>query len=206
MKQKTVEDFAGLWAYRHDEISGRESVSRYYDYVLDPAAHPEAKAEILLHNRDDILQLYRLTGLLKKADMHDACYRFGFPVVRGAHKEIVRLVDLDGRRLLAEGLQTAGAFDYVRYGDEQPSYRWRDGTFSLTIPVLERHGLLLFDAAGTDPAPDLPNDMVQEGYVVLGRRDGQSHTVEADKRHCNLLVRALLCGLAGRMAVAGDAL
>ena len=200
LKQKTVESFAGLWEYRHDEISGGESISRYYDYVVDPVNNQGAKAEVLLHIRDDILQLYRLTGLLRKADMHDACYRFGFPFGAGVHKGIVKFLDLDSRRLLAEGVQTAAPFEYVRYGDEQPSYRWRDGKFSLEIPVLERHGLLLFDAAGTDPAPDLPGDMVQEGYVVLGQRDARDHTVRPDKRHCNFLVRALVSGLAGRMS------
>ena len=68
LKQKTVENYMGLWQSRDDEISGAESVELYnvYEKNHDPALGEK----ILLHNSDDILQLSRLLPVIGKSDFH----------------------------------------------------------------------------------------------------------------------------------------
>lgn len=63
LKQKTVETFLGLWSDRADEISGSESVELYHQFLR--SGDPSIRDTILLHNKDDILQLSRLLKVLK---------------------------------------------------------------------------------------------------------------------------------------------
>ena len=195
LRQKTVEDFAGLWEYRKDEISGRESISLYYDYLTKDPADPEreeAKRKILLHNRDDILQLYRLISILKKADMHKAVYRQGLPVREGEHLFLVKVADLKKDSLLIEGIQARGAFDYVLYGDETPTYRLENGRFHITVPLTCYEGLVLADLTKISPAPDVPEDMIRQGYLILQEND------EIHYDHINRLTTALLRWISAR--------
>ena len=187
LKQSTVEDFAGLWSLREDTISGAVSISRYYDYLTDPVGNSKAKEEILLHNRDDILQLYRLTELLKRADMHKACYRYGFPMRCEGVSYIVKVLELKGDRLMAEGLVTEDPFDYIIYGDEGPSYQWDSGRFALSVPLLSHQGLVLADLmAMTEPPIGIPEEAAPSGYLVLAEGE------DVNYRHCNLLAAGLI--------------
>jgi len=196
LRQKTLEDFCGLWDGRTDEISGRESITLYYDYLN--SRDDALKAKILLHNRDDIVQLFRLTDVLRRADMHKAACRYGFPVRAAAASAgsavstasdspllLVQKIELKNGFLTAEGVQSGTIqIDDIRYGDEQPSWRFLDGVFTLKIPAIAHEGLLLADMEGVqaeiDPA------LMTAGYVIL----------EQDRRmqyeHCALLVKALL--------------
>ena len=119
LKQKTVEEFMGLWPLRKDDISGAESARLYQEYLrlsknsirLESNANLESSTQLeigvnleesawlensarleniaakaaleamLLHNRDDVLQLARLLPVLEKTDFHSAMYAFGFPVL-----------------------------------------------------------------------------------------------------------------------------
>ena len=193
LRQKTLEDFCGLWDGRTDEISGRESISLYYDYLS--SREEDLKAKILLHNRDDIVQLYRLTDVLRRADMHKAAFRYGFPVracgpaadTGEAHSPllIVQKLELKNGILSATGIQSGlHTIDDVRYGDERPSWRFLGDTFELQIPVLAHETLLLADMDHIEA--DLDPALVTSGYVIL----------EQDRRtqyeHCCLLVQAVL--------------
>ena len=66
LRQKCIEEYMGLASERDDEISGGESVQLYYEYLLeeDPALKESIKKTILLHNYDDVVQLYRLLPIL----------------------------------------------------------------------------------------------------------------------------------------------
>ena len=116
LKQKTVEDFMGLWDSREDEISGAESVDLYFRYLSDK--DPETEEIILCHNRDDVLQLARLMPVLRKADLHKAMFSTGFPMKRpsgcsAAGSEVEGAVSL-GARPEAEGPVSPAAGSEVK--------------------------------------------------------------------------------------------
>lgn len=78
LKQKTVENFLGLSFQRKDEISGKESIDLYLNYMLNPS---ETLLEtILLHNSDDIKQLYRIVFSMYPVNLHRAMCINGFPL------------------------------------------------------------------------------------------------------------------------------
>lgn len=248
LQQKTLEAFCGLWQGRTDEISGKESVSLYYDYLAE--REPSLKEKILLHNRDDIAQLFRLTSILRRADMHRAAFRFGFPVRAdggaagrtkdrcGQHRKeercgasctekpllLVEKIELKNGHLLAAGTQSpapnqgalssapdqdslshapnsgtadsprpsfGGLIEEIHYGDEQPSWRFLDGKFELTIPVICHQGLRLADTAGIAAglAANIPPHILTAGYVILA--NGEEMIYE----NCNLLIKAILTGI-----------
>lgn len=85
LKQKNIERYMGIGGERDDEISGKESVELYYHYLLEENLQlkEQLKHRILLHNHDDVLQLYRILPVLKQADIHKAFNKLGFPVRRG---------------------------------------------------------------------------------------------------------------------------
>ena len=82
LKQKNVEDYMGLHVDRKDEISGADSILLYEAYVeeKDPAQKELLKQKILLHNHDDILQLYRILPVIQQTDIHRAMSYLGFPL------------------------------------------------------------------------------------------------------------------------------
>lgn len=82
LKQKNVEDYMGLHVDRKDEISGAESILLYEAYVeeRDPELKEALKEKILLHNHDDLLQLYRILPVIQQTDIHRAMSYLGFPV------------------------------------------------------------------------------------------------------------------------------
>ncbi len=67
MSQKSLEVFAGLSTGRDDKISGKESVELYSQYQTT-GAH-DVLSQILLHNSDDIKQLFRLVTIVRYALM-----------------------------------------------------------------------------------------------------------------------------------------
>ncbi len=82
LKQKNVEDYMGFHIDRKDEISGADSILLYEAYVeeSDSELKETLKQKILLHNHDDILQLYRILPVIQQTDIHRAMSYLGFPV------------------------------------------------------------------------------------------------------------------------------
>ncbi len=78
LKQKTIENYLGLWDKRFDTIDGKESIDLYASYLA--SKNPLLLEKILLHNSDDVKQLYRLLAVLKKLDLHKAVCFEGFPL------------------------------------------------------------------------------------------------------------------------------
>lgn len=146
LRQKTVEDFLGLWTDRTDEIDGGDSVSLYYEYVTFP--DPELKRQILLHNSDDVLQLYKLLQVLKKTDLHAAMTSQGFPVVSGGRRATVQNINVSGDILNVCGTQDTAPLNAVDYGDDTGiAYRFSDidDSFEINIRLLEYRGLKFAD-------------------------------------------------------------
>ncbi len=184
LKQKTVENFMGLWEHRKDEISGKESVDLYYSYLS--SRDPAVREKILLHNHDDIVQLYRLLKVLEKSDFHKAMSRMGFPI-RSDH----------GTRLAIERISTSENQLWIRGRQRPPalSYRcfeWNEipcsahfdkegKTFAVSIPLIRQSGLTLVDlqALKMDIAPFKKYPCCQEGFLIL-EEQGKRHYLQTN--------------------------
>lgn len=176
LKQKTVENFMGLWQSRKDEISGKESVELYYRYLSHQ--EPEVKETILLHNHDDILQLYRLLRILKKVDLHRAMFHMGFPVIPGASAGpgpslVVEEILLSQGSLTITGRQRRRPAEYrcFELGDIPCSAHFsrEQKHFSVALPVIRQAGLALLDlkALNMDIALLEKYPACQQGFLIL---------------------------------------
>lgn len=144
LKQKSVEIFMGLSPSREDEISGKESVELYHRYMTTKAFALEKT--ILLHNHDDLIQLFRLLPVLRKTDFHQAMYKLGFP----AGDFLIEKISLSGRDLCVNGRKQTSPVDYISFPTEENPYALQisssDGRFSLRIPGNASAGSIYFDA------------------------------------------------------------
>ena len=82
LKQKNVERYMGLAPSREDEISGSDSVMLYKEFekCTDENKKAALREKILLHNHDDLLQLYKILPVILQTDIHGAMNKLGFPV------------------------------------------------------------------------------------------------------------------------------
>lgn len=196
LKQKTLEDFMGLWEGRSDRISGGESASLYMDYLIN--RDPDVERMILLHNRDDVVQLARLLRVLEKTEIHKAMYHLGFPVSAGPHGFHVERIDINGNGMSVQGLQRRGAVSHACFdsllmscgpgGFGSWDFSEADGRFRLDLTPIAEDGLVLMDlrALGMDESEFTPMGSVGSGYVVLKNHD------EINYAGANLLVTRLL--------------
>lgn len=182
LKQKTVEDFMGLWAHRKDEISGKESVDLYYRYLS--TSDPEIKRTILLHNHDDVIQLYRLLGILEKTDLHRAMYHMGFPIlsrVSGISNLIVEDISMSANQLSVKGCQGQYAVSYCCYEwDGIPCsilFDEKGKSFSFSVPLIRQSGFALVDLKllKLDTAPFEKYPGCREGFLILEEKGRQRY-------------------------------
>lgn len=171
LKQKTVEIFMGLAGSRDDEISGGESVALYERYMQSHAFALEKT--ILLHNHDDLIQLYKLLPVIAKTDFHKAMYKLGFL----AGDVLIQKISFQGRSLCASGRQIKAPRDYISFPTAEKPYSLtmdsRSGSFELTIPCTAEAGALFFDAqallcGNADPIKKYPS--VVDGYLIAEDR------------------------------------
>lgn len=167
LKQKTVEIFMGLAASRDDEISGAESVALYGQYLKTGAFALEKT--ILLHNRDDLIQLCRLLPVIEKADFHRAMYKLGFP----AGNYITEKIFLKGRNLCVLGAQTDTPLDYISFPTEESpcalTMSSADAVFELSVPCSVQSGAMYFDARAllSEAVPALEKfPSVVDGFLI----------------------------------------
>ena len=87
LNQKSVERYFGLESARDDIITGKESVRLYNEYAVD--GNPLYEKIILTHNREDVIQLYKLllcagqndfASILKCGTFDEAIGHYGFPI------------------------------------------------------------------------------------------------------------------------------
>jgi uncharacterized protein len=196
LKQKTLEDFLGLWENRMDEISGAESASMYIDYLIN--RDPSLEEKILLHNRDDVIQLHRLLRVLDKTEVHKAMYNLGFPVRTTNHSFQIQNMAFGDNRLLISGLQRHDPISHTCFDGLLESCgpggtcSWdfsssrREFQMELT-PMMEQH-LALIDlrALGLSEAEFAFTPQCESGYLIL-RNNEQINYAET-----NFLVSRLL--------------
>lgn len=172
LKQKTIENFMGLWSERKDEISGKESVYLYYEYIK--SKNTFLKNTILLHNADDLCQLSRLLPIIEKIDFHKAMYSMGFLIKRSVvigDWINVNKIAYDNKSLIVCGKQGDFPFDFTSYGHENMLYfaKFNKSTndFNLNIPVekYEKHFFIdirnsLKDYKILEKYPSVENDFL----------------------------------------------
>lgn len=170
LKQKTIENFMGIWIHRGDEISGAESIELYSQYL--ETKREDILEKILLHNSDDVKQLYRLIPTLKHIQLHRAMSVYGFPQKSFS----VESIKLTKSKLIVKGLQEE--LNYHSYMDEQgilidfskPHYEIIINLIyheDVIFADLDRIGLNIYD---------FENSMGLSGhYLVLSHKEKVNH-------------------------------
>ncbi|MDR1572769.1 MAG: ribonuclease H-like domain-containing protein [Clostridiales Family XIII bacterium] len=169
LKQKTVEDYLGLWRERKDRITGADSVRLYYEYTASRS--PELLRRILLHNSDDLLQLARVLRVFGKLDLHKIASHVGFPVKCGESFAFVTEIKLDRRALEFSGKYGAFLpFDCVRFDEPwRISFQSETERFSVRVPCRCEAGVMFADLAelGADERDFAAYPAYGSGYLAL---------------------------------------
>lgn len=166
LKQKTVENYMGLWASRTDEISGAESVELYFEFVRTQSS--DLRHIIMLHNSDDIEQLSQLLPVFEKTDIHKAFFTLGFPV----DDLYISKISMDTKELKVWGHQRY-PISYSAYGlDDSPCFMEFDRfseEFYISIPIIKKSGLIIIDtkAFEKDFTALEKYETFQHGFLVL---------------------------------------
>lgn len=198
LRQKTLENFLGLWEEREDEIDGGQSIELYYEYL---ACHDEKiKEKIILHNNDDVLQLCRLLDVIGRTNFHRAMSNIGFPVKTEPGLFTIKGVRISRGKLLIKGLQPHGMIaTYVEPGDGTLTYELKeDGTFEIKLSLLKEQGLMLADtdALNGDSSDFEHLPTYGSGYLILSKEGKDEKTGKSTPLHnymeINLLARSIL--------------
>lgn len=141
LSQKSMEEFMQINHFRADEISGGESVNLYNEYTsnaLDSFKSEALLNKILLHNRDDVLQLTRLISLLKYFDLNVAVEKIGFTT----KDLLVKEYTLSSTQFKINGLQKNTIIDYISFPSLDFSgkieFNGQDGTWEAEYPIYSR--------------------------------------------------------------------
>ncbi len=147
LKQKSVEEYMQLDVSRADEISGAESIKLYENYLScsDPYLKNQLEHKILLHNHDDLLQLYQILPILKQVDIHKAFYSLGFPVIgmNGWPTLNVCSIKINNVNLTISGKYYGEKFSYISFEDFDKSYSCEftdDGKFIFNLRIDKHKG------------------------------------------------------------------
>lgn len=147
LKQKSIEEYMGLSDTRCDVISGAESIKLYEAYLN--ATKPDEKQlledKILLHNHDDLLQLYQLMPILKQVDIHKAFYSLGFPIKGRSGWPTLNITSLkvNSTELKISGKYYGEKFSYISYPTVRKHFSCKfneDNTFEFEIHIMKHKG------------------------------------------------------------------
>lgn len=187
LSQGSVENYFGIAKDRQDTISGRESVALFDQYSV--SGNSTIEKVILTHNREDVLQLYKLMkiagnndfGELLKCDFHSAIAKYGFPADDAAFS--VRPVLNAGKSMLRiTGDQIKNPFAAAYFPDiDSPVtaiFNAGSASYEITVPLESKNGECFADlkALGIELAND--PDMIGN-YLIMNTR-----TVNVLAREC----------------------
>lgn len=113
LKQKSIEKFMGVASTRDDEISGGESVNMYNEYLR--TGNEALKEKILLHNHDDVVQLYKILPVINYIDFHSAMGSMG--IISGEF--FVTKLRILNNQLILEGRKTTNAQNYICFPSDE---------------------------------------------------------------------------------------
>ncbi|MEL7656900.1 MAG: ribonuclease H-like domain-containing protein, partial [Bacillota bacterium] len=194
LKQKTVETFLGLWTDRADEISGAESVELYHQYLK--TGDPEIRKVILLHNKDDILQLSRLMKVFEKLNLHKIMFHTGFIVSHQGKKIYIQKIEINKDSILVSGFHKNIPLDYRCYqATHEAVISGKKGGFNLRIPLQFTKGYayvdldeFLFDCTALEKYPGY-----QSSYLLVKNVDEINY---AEVNHLiKLIIKEILVSL-----------
>ena len=160
--------------------------------VRDPAI----RDLILLHNRDDILQLSRLLKVFEKLDLHKIMFHNGFIVSNQGKKIYIKSIDLKKDALLVSGTHRNIFMDYRCYRtSHEASFSVKDGDFSLRIPVRDQ---VLYSCIDLEEFPynftELEKYPGYESGYLLVTSGGEISFAEINHL-IKILLREILCEL-----------
>lgn len=174
LKQKTVERYMGLAVDRDDEISGGESVEMYrkFENTADVSLKIMLRDKILLHNHDDLLQLYKIFPIILQTDIHAGMNKLGFSVkgICGWPNLNISKIKTTASGLSVSGLYT-GAREISFFGYSTPEMPYNssfsaDGSFQIELPL---HGL---KEQLSDPLAE--NDLAKKLLIKFMRDNGRN--------------------------------
>lgn len=206
LKQKTVEEYMGLGDSRDDLIDGGKSVELYFRYLENNS--DELRDIMLLHNRDDVLQLSRILWVFDKLNIHKIASYTGFPVMAQDHtqddpcefldkKMIVKDIRLKTKRLDINGFYGGINGRYHLFRDDctvvlNPRYEQNllepesdFGQFEINIPMRYEQKVTFVTGEDIHVDEEFWNEPVIGGkdYVIL-KKDGNT-----DNMALNLLIK-----------------
>ena len=172
LKQKNIETYMGIAISRDDEISGKESVELYNRYMETKRFELEEK--ILLHNHDDIIQLYKILPIIEKLDFHKALFKRGFP----AGRFLIDQISIKNKELQVKARQVRDSMDYISFPTETAPYMLMmnsfDGGVDLSIPCETTGNNIYLDARAILRSSSMKLDHlpgVIDGYLILSQKD-----------------------------------
>lgn len=175
LKQKTIENYMGLWADRTDEIDGGQSVELYKEY--ERTGSPLLAERILLHNSDDVIQLARLLKIISKCDLHKGMFKCGFPV----GNLTVSKIRITRDRLEFAGEQRDNPIDYCCYDiygyPAYVNFESISKSFNVQIPIIRHQGIAVIDltTAGISDEPFINYPTYSSGFLAIEANSVQNH-------------------------------
>lgn len=142
LKQKNVERYMGLAPSRDDEISGGDSVTLYKEFEKCPDEEKKAalREKILLHNHDDLLQLYKILPVILQTDIHTAMNKLGFPVKgeQGWDNLHVKSIKVASGGLSVSGTYCGEGLSFRSFATHETPYNCvfdTDRSFTVELPM-----------------------------------------------------------------------
>lgn len=120
LSQSSVEAHFGIGKDRKDTITGRENIALFNEYSL--TGNSTVEKIILTHNREDVLQLYKLMLICSQnefadilpCDFHSAIAKYGFPACNG---RFTLRPEIKKSQLIINGDQNFDAFSAAYFPD-----------------------------------------------------------------------------------------
>lgn len=141
LSQKSMEGFMQIDHLRADEISGGESINLYNEYTDQESLSYKSETllnKILLHNRDDVMQLTRLISLLKYFDLNMAIEKIGFT----RSGLIISDYSVSNTLFKIKGVQRYDYIDYIAFPTLNFSgkieFNGQDGSWQAEYPIYAR--------------------------------------------------------------------
>lgn len=159
LSQKSIERFMGSSSSRDDRIDGRESIRLYEQYLANPSYALEKT--IMLHNHDDICQLYRILPVIRQTDFHRAMSRMGFP----AGDYMIKNYKVTSAGLFVNAIRKKDPVDYISFptGDAPYSLRMSSATGETELEI---------------PGETVgENTVVIDAETILGRLSGNEDVI-----------------------------
>lgn len=162
LSQKNMEKYLGISDDRYDTIDGKESTELFKEYLK--TKEDVFEEPILTHNREDVMQLYRLLEMIKYTDFHKAMYKYGFPYLSENTYLSVK-VELSKGYLTISGKQLSGVLSINTFGDFNNNYEAVfdsiKKTFQIKVPAFKETTGIYIDA-------NLLKDRIKDLELVNG--------------------------------------